>query len=151
MPEFKLTSSAFPAGGEIPGKHTCDGEDVSPALSWEGAPDGTVAFALIVDDPDARGFVHWVLVDVSGSATGSVPEGYSSSPDAAQQGTNDFGRTGWSGPCPPSGSHRYVFTLAALDAPLGIPGAPRAADVQSAMAGHVLDQATLTANYRRGG
>jgi Raf kinase inhibitor-like YbhB/YbcL family protein len=150
MPQFSLTSTSFPAGGEIPGKHTCDGEDVSPSLSWEGAPDDTAAFALIVDDPDARGFVHWVLVDVTGSATGSLPEGYSASPDAAQQGTNDFGRIGWGGPCPPSGSHRYVFTLAALDAQLELPGAPTAADVRAAMGGHVLDEATLSANYRRG-
>jgi Raf kinase inhibitor-like YbhB/YbcL family protein len=151
MPDFTLTSSSFQPGGTIPREHTCDGEDVSPSLSWEGAPDATQAFALIVDDPDARGFVHWVLVDLTGSATGSLPEGYSASPDAAQQGTNDFGRVGWSGPCPPSGSHRYQFTLVALDASLDLPGAPQAADVRAAMAGHVLDEATLSASYQRGG
>lgn len=151
MPELTLTSSSFQADGEIPRRNTCDGEDVSPALAWEGAPDGAQSFVLIVDDPDARGFVHWILLDVGASASGSLPEAYSSSPDAAQQGTNDFGRVGWGGPCPPSGRHRYTFTLTALNAPLALAEAPRADEVREAMAGHVLAEATLNATYQRGG
>jgi Raf kinase inhibitor-like YbhB/YbcL family protein len=151
MPDFTLTSSSFPAGGSIPSRFTCDGEDASPALAWEGAPDGTTSFALVVDDPDARGFVHWLLLDLGGSASGSIPEGYSESPDATVQGTNDFGRVGWGGPCPPSGTHRYVFTLVALDAPLALAGAPRGDEVHGAMDGHELGRATLEGSYRRGG
>jgi Raf kinase inhibitor-like YbhB/YbcL family protein len=151
MPGFTLTSSSFEAGSSIPSRYTCDGEDVSPALAWEGVPDGAASLVLIVDDPDARGFAHWLVLDLTASASGSLPEGWSATPDAAQQGTNDFRRVGWGGPCPPSGSHRYVFTLSALDTPLGLSGAPRAAEVRSAMAGHVLDGATLEATYRRGG
>jgi len=151
MPDFSLASPSFPAGGAIPRRFTCDGEDVSPALAWKGAPPETAEFVLVVDDPDARGFVHWLLVDLTGTASGSIPEGYSSSPDAAQQGTNDFGRVGWGGPCPPSGTHRYVFTLSALGGPVALPGAPRADAVRAAMAGQVLATATLEAAYRRGG
>jgi Raf kinase inhibitor-like YbhB/YbcL family protein len=151
MPEFTLTSSSFEAGGSIPRRYTCDGEDVSPALAWDGVPDDATALVLIVDDPDARGFVHWIVLDLTASASGSIPVGYASGADAAQQGTNDFGRVGWGGPCPPSGAHRYVFTATALDAPLGLAEAPRAAEVRAAMAGHILAQATLEATYERGG
>jgi Raf kinase inhibitor-like YbhB/YbcL family protein len=151
MPDFTLTSSSFPAGGDIPRRFTCDDEDVSPALEWDGAPDDAQAMVLVVDDPDARGFVHWLLLDLTPSASGSVPEAYSSSPDAAQQGTNDFGRIGWGGPCPPSGRHRYTFTLTALDAPLALAEAPRIDDVRQAMGGHVLAEARLEATYQRGG
>jgi Raf kinase inhibitor-like YbhB/YbcL family protein len=151
MPTFELTSTAFSAGGSIPARYSCDGEDVSPPLAWQGAPENTVAFALIVDDPDARGFVHWVVLDLTGSASGSIPEGYSQSPDASQEGTNDFGRVGWGGPCPPSGSHRYDFTLTALDAELALAGAPRADEVKRALANHVVGTATLQGTYQRGG
>jgi hypothetical protein len=145
-----LSSPDFGEGGTVPRRHTCDGEDVSPALGWEGAPDGTLSLALIVDDPDARGFAHWVLFDLAPAATGAVPAGASASPDAPPQGTNDFGRLGYAGPCPPSGSHRYAFVLYALDTRLGLPGAPRAGEVREAMRGHVLAEARLTASYRRG-
>ncbi len=148
---FTLTSPAFHAGGAIPRKYSCDGEDVSPPLQWQGAPANATAFALIVDDPDARGFVHWVAFDLTASASGGLPEAVSASPDAPSQGTNDFGRIGWGGPCPPSGTHRYQFTLYALDGLLGLTGAPRAAQVRRAMEGHILSQATLEATYRRGG
>jgi hypothetical protein len=148
---FHLTSGAFPDGGAIPTRFSCDGEDVSPALAWEGAPGDTASFALLVDDPDARGFVHWVAFDLTGSASGGLAEGVSSSPDAPPQGTNGFGRVGWGGPCPPSGEHRYVFRLLALDEVLGLTGAPRAADVLAATEGHVLAEATLTGTYRRAG
>jgi Raf kinase inhibitor-like YbhB/YbcL family protein len=148
---FALTSTAFRAGGSIPRKYTCDGQDVSPPLEWRGAPEGTSAFALIVDDPDARGFVHWVLFDLTGSATGGLPEALSASPDAPAQGTNDYGRVGWGGPCPPSGAHRYRFTLYALSDTVGLPGAPRAASVRKALEGKVVGQAVLEATYRRSG
>ena len=145
-----LSSPDFGEGGTIPRRYTCDGEDVSPPLSWAGVSDGAVSLALIVDDPDARGFAHWVLFDLAPTATSDVPAGYSASPDAPPQGTNDFGRPGYAGPCPPSGSHRYVFTLYALDTLLSLPGAPRLSEVRQAMRGHVLAEARLTASFRRG-
>ncbi|HYU50153.1 MAG TPA: YbhB/YbcL family Raf kinase inhibitor-like protein [Candidatus Limnocylindria bacterium] len=148
---FHLMSPDVDEGGAIPRRFTCDGEDVSPALEWAGVPDRTAALALIVDDPDARGFVHWIVLDMSGTASGGLSEGMSPSPDAPRQGRNDFGRIGYGGPCPPSGTHRYVFTLYALDAPLSLPGTPGAADVRAAMEGHVLAEAQLTARYTRGG
>jgi Raf kinase inhibitor-like YbhB/YbcL family protein len=146
---FQLTSPAFAAGADIPRKYTCDGEDVSPPLEWSGAPDDAPALALIVDDPDARGWIHWVVLDMDGVQSGGLPEGFSASPDAPPQGTNDFGRLGWGGPCPPSGTHRYRFTLFALDAAIELPGAPKAEDVRAAMDGHVIDQAELIASYTR--
>jgi Raf kinase inhibitor-like YbhB/YbcL family protein len=146
---FALTSPAFAAGAEIPRKYTCDGEDVSPPLEWADAPDDTAAFALIVDDPDARGWIHWVAFGVDGTQTGGLPEGFSSSPDAPPQGTNDFRRLGWGGPCPPSGTHRYRFTLFSLDSPLALSGAPTADEVRAAMEGHVIGQAEVVASYRR--
>jgi Raf kinase inhibitor-like YbhB/YbcL family protein len=149
--DFRLTSSAFQDGGAIPARFTCDGEDASPDLSWEGAPADTAAFALIVDDPDARGFIHWVVFDLGGSASGGLAEGVSSSPDAPPQGTNGFGRVGWGGPCPPSGEHTYVFRLIALDEALGLTGAPSAADVLAATDGHVLAETMLIGTYRRAG
>jgi Raf kinase inhibitor-like YbhB/YbcL family protein len=146
---FQLTSPAFEAGAAIPRKFSCDGEDVSPALEWSGAPDETAAMALIVDDPDARGFTHWLVFDMVGSQTGGLAEGISSSPDAPNQGRNDFNRTGWGGPCPPSGTHRYRFTLYALDDLLGLTGTPTADDVRGAMQGHVLGESELTGTYTR--
>jgi Raf kinase inhibitor-like YbhB/YbcL family protein len=148
---FRLSSTAFADGGEIPSRFTCDGEDVSPDLTWEGAPPETAALALVVDDPDARGWVHWVVFDLTGTSSGGIAEGVSTSPDAPPQGTNDFRRVGWGGPCPPSGEHRYVFRLLALDEPLGLTGAPRAAEVLAAAEGHVVGEAHLTARYRRRG
>ena len=145
---FELTSPAFEADAEIPQKHSCDGEDVSPPLEWAGAPDDTAALALIVDDPDARGFIHWVLADIPGDQTG-LPEGEGDS--IGIPGRNDFGRTGWGGPCPPRGEHRYTFTLHALSAPLQLAGTVDADAVRSALEGKVLDEATLTGVYRRGG
>jgi Raf kinase inhibitor-like YbhB/YbcL family protein len=148
---FRLVSTAFQEGGEIPTRFTCDDEDVSPDLTWEGAPADTGALALIVDDPNARGWVHWVVFDMTGTSSGGLAEGISTSPDAPPQGTNDFGRLGWSGPCPPSGEHRYMFRLLALDGPLGLTGAPRAAEVLAAAEGHVVGEARLAGRYRRRG
>lgn len=146
---FTLTSPSFEAGAEIPRKYTCDGDDVSPALEWADAPDGTAALALIVDDPDARGWIHWVVFDMVGSQTGGLAEGVAASPDAPSQGLNDFRRVGWGGPCPPSGTHRYRFTLYALDELVNLPGTPSAADLRDRMDGHILDEAELTASYTR--
>jgi Raf kinase inhibitor-like YbhB/YbcL family protein len=147
---FRLTSPDFEVGGTIPRRYTCDGDDASPPLAWEGAPDAAVSFALIVHDPDARDFAHWIVFGMTASQTGALPEGVSASPDAPPQGTNDFGRLGWSGPCPPSGVHRYVFTLHALSDVPAIAGAPRVADVRRAIEGLVIDRAVLEAGYGRG-
>jgi Raf kinase inhibitor-like YbhB/YbcL family protein len=146
---FGMISTAFEDGGAIPARFTCDGEDVSPDLSWRGAPDGTASFVLAVIDPDARDFVHWVAYDLTGSASGGLPEGISGSPDAPPQGRNDLGTVGYTGPCPPSGTHHYRFTLYALDRALELAGTPTLPDVQSAMDGHVLAQTTLTGTYSR--
>jgi Raf kinase inhibitor-like YbhB/YbcL family protein len=150
MPPFTLTSSAFAAGGSIPRRFTCDGADVSPALVWNGArrapPPGPGR------RPDARGWVHWLALDLPGAANGSLPEGVSPSAGDPAQGTNDFGRRGWGGPCPPSGTHRYTFTLYALAEPLGLAGAPEGDKVRGALdRATVLDKAVLEATYRRGG
>ena len=157
---FTLTSSAFVEGQAIPKKHAQEpeGENVSPALAWTNAPDGTVSFAMIVDDPDAPSarnprpegpWVHWV-VPVIASTDASLAEGYGNG-DVPDQGTNDSGSVGYAGPLPPKGSgvHRYVFTLYALDATLNVgPGATKA-DVVTAINGHVLATAVLTGTYQR--
>lgn len=151
MSEFTLTSHAFSGGGAIPSKYTCDGQDVSPDLSWSGAATGAApsaaSFALIVDDPDARGFIHWVAFDIPGEQA-SLAESASGG-GRFREGRNDFGRTGWGGPCPPSGTHRYGFELFALDQRLGLEGSPSAADVRRAMTGHVIGSARLMATYTR--
>jgi Raf kinase inhibitor-like YbhB/YbcL family protein len=146
---FTLTSGAFAEGGTIPRRFTCDGENVSPDLSWSGAPAGTKALVLIVLDPDARNFVHWLAYDLAGVPAGGLPIGASTSPGAPAQGTNDFGKRGYGGPCPPSGTHHYRFTLSALDRAVEFTGTPRIHDLLAAMAGHVLAEAALTARYRR--
>ena len=149
MSGLSLASATFADGGAIPARYSCDGADVSPPLAWSGVPGGTRAFALIVDDPDARGFVHWVVFDLPAEQA-SLAEGASGGASFGE-GRNDFGRVGWGGPCPPSGTHRYVFELSALDRPLGLTGSPTATDVRRAMSGHVLGSARLTGTYRRGG
>jgi Raf kinase inhibitor-like YbhB/YbcL family protein len=146
---FRLVSTAFADGAPIPRRFTCDGEDESPDLTWSGAPEATAALALIVDDADARGFVHWVVFDLTGSASGGLTEGLSASPDAPPQGLNDYGRIGWGGPCPPSGTHRYRFRLLALDAVLELAGTPSAEGLLAAADGHVLAEAHLTGTYQR--
>ena len=146
---FSLTSTAFRDGTAIPRRFTCDGENASPDLRWSGAPEATRALTLLLIDPDARDFVHWIVYDMTGTPTGGLPTAVSSSPDAPPQGTNSFGARGYGGPCPPSGEHHYVFTLFALDAPLELNGAPRLGVVQAAMADHVLATTTLTGTYHR--
>jgi Raf kinase inhibitor-like YbhB/YbcL family protein len=153
-----LTSTAFAPGGDIPRRFTCQGEDVSPALAWRGAPEGTRSFALIVDDPDAPDparprmtWVHWVLYDLPASAS-ELPEGARAAdlPAGARQGRNDWKRTGYGGPCPPIGRHRYVHKLYALDALLGDLGEPTKAALERAMDGHVLARAELIGTYQKG-
>ena len=148
---FKLSTSAFEPEGRIPRKYTGEGVDVSPALSWSGAPKGTVEFALICDDPDAPRkdpWVHWVLYKIPADRT-SLAEG---SADSAVEGKNDFGRNGYNGPMPPPGHgvHHYHFKLYALNQPLGItkPGATKA-EVLKAMQGHILGEAELIGTYER--
>ena len=150
---MNLSSPAFSAGESIPKKYTCDGENVSPPLAWSGAPDGTRAFALIADDPDAPGgtWVHWVLFNLPTDTT-SLPEGVA--PDkrlqnGAVHGTSSFGKTGYGGPCPPSGTHRYYFKLYALDSQLSLGNNALATDVEGAMQGHTLAEAQLMGRYKR--
>ena len=152
-----IRSPVFSHGGAIPRKFTCDDEDVSPALEWSGAPAGTKSLALIVDDPDApdpkapkRVYVHWVLYNLPSTAPG-LPEGVSSNqlPRGTRDGTNDWQRTGYGGPCPPIGRHRYFFKLYALDTQLPDLGSATKADVEGAMRGHVLEQAELMGTYER--
>jgi Raf kinase inhibitor-like YbhB/YbcL family protein len=147
---FVLTSAAFGEGDAIPREFSCDGADVSPPLSWTGVPAGTAALVLVVDDPDARDFVHWIVLDLPGE-NGDLPKGVPPTAPSPKQGTNDFGRVGWGGPCPPSGTHRYRFTLTAIGAPLGLDDHPSGDDVRDALArATVLGQSTLMGAYGRG-
>lgn len=151
---FQLTSPAFSSEGNIPRQFTCQGQDVSPELTWKNAPTGTKAFALIVHDPDAPragGFTHWVVYNLPATVHQLTQAYYSKIKALAlgQQGQNDFGKLGYGGPCPPSGTHRYYFYLYALDAELKLqPGASKD-DVESAMKGHVLGKAELMGKYRK--
>lgn len=144
-----ITSAAFADGGPIPTEHSCRGADVSPPLSWSRVPPGAGALVLFVDDPDGRDWVHWSVLDLP-AADGGLPRAVSPSADPPQQGRNDFGRVGYGGPCPPSGTHRYRFTLYALAAPLGLAGHPDGAAVRRALAGApVLAKVTLTGTFGR--
>ena len=147
-----LMSSAFAADSTIPREFTCDGSNVSPPLAWSGVPAGTSALVLLVDDPDAKDFVHWIVLDLPGT-DGDLPKDVAPSAGTPQQGKNDFGKVGWGGPCPPSGTHHYRFTLTALSEKLGLAGQPGGAAVRDALkaAGpKVLGSATLGATYKRG-
>ena len=148
MPDLRVSSSAFTDGGPIPTRHTCDGEDISPPLAWSGAPEGTRFMAIRVTDPDAGNFVHWAAANVAGN---SLTEGASGSATPGVEGSNDFGRTGWGGPCPPSGEHRYVFTVYALPELLDLGPGFGATQLRSAMHGKVLAQGQLMGRYRRAG
>jgi Raf kinase inhibitor-like YbhB/YbcL family protein len=146
--EFALSSEAFGHGDEIPRRHTCDGEDVSPALSWSDPPAGAGALALIVEDPDAPvgTFTHWLGWNIDPLA-GGLGEGES----APAEGLNDFGMGGWSGPCPPPGhgAHRYFFRLYAVDAELDVGFRAGRRQLDQALAGHVLATAELLGSYER--
>ncbi len=146
-----MSSSAFAPGEPIPKVYTCDDKNISPPLAWTEPPSGAKGLALIADDPDAGGFVHWVVYNLPASARG-LPESVPSGPDISgggKQGKNTFGKVGYGGPCPPSGTHHYVFRLYALDAVLNLADGASANDVKAALQGHVLTQAELIGTYTR--
>ena len=150
---MELTSTAFGDGEEIPRAHARDGGDASPPLSWSGAPDGTKAFALVCDDPDApraTPWVHWVLADLPAGATGLPGAKHGASKDGVP-GRNDFGELGYGGPAPPRGhgTHHYHFRVYALDRKLGVSRGVTKDELLRAMTGHVLAEARLTGTYRR--
>ena len=151
--KLQIKSSAFETGGMIPKQYTCDGEDISPPLSWDGVPESTKSLALISDDPDAPmgTWVHWVLYDLPGS-TRELQENFPKDKtlsNGAKQGITDFKKIGYGGPCPPSGVHRYFFKLYALDTKLNLePGATKK-QLEDAMKTHILAQAELMGKYKR--
>lgn len=153
--KLTLSSPSFVEGSAIPVRFTCDGENISPALAWGPAPAGTQTWALIMEDPDAPGGIwsHWVALNIPASInslgenqphTGALPNG-------GQQVMNDFKRPGYGGPCPPSGTHRYVFRLYALDMSLPIGAVVDRKELLDAMKGRILAEASLTATYHRTG
>ncbi|HST08285.1 MAG TPA: YbhB/YbcL family Raf kinase inhibitor-like protein [Gemmatimonadaceae bacterium] len=154
---LQLTSSAFSQGGPIPGKHTCEGEDISPPLAWSGAPPNTKSFALIVDDPDApdpakpqRVYVHWVVYNIPANVN-ALAENVSKKgmPGGSVQGKNDWGKPEFGGPCPPIGRHRYFFKLYALDTELTPLGSATKAALEAAMKGHVVAAGELMGTYEK--
>jgi hypothetical protein len=154
---FAITSAAFAAGGSIPAGYTCEGRDVSPPLAWAGVPAGAKSLALVVDDPDApdpaapkRVWVHWVLYNLPPTAAG-LPEAVAAAdlPAGTREGTNDWNRTGYGGPCPPVGRHRYFFKLFALDVVLPDLGSPTKAALLKAMDGHVLARTEMIGTYQK--
>jgi Raf kinase inhibitor-like YbhB/YbcL family protein len=149
---FTIKSTAFSEGANIPGRHTCDGVNLSPPLSWSGQPAGTKSFALIVDDPDAPGgtFLHWTFFDIAASVQ-ALPEGQPAR-KLGQSGMNDFGKSAYGGPCPPPGrgSHRYFFKLNALDIPsLGLSPGATLTQIEQKIKGHILGTAELLGRYER--
>jgi Raf kinase inhibitor-like YbhB/YbcL family protein len=151
---MELTSTAFREGDTIPKQFTCDGQDISPTLRWSGAPEGTKSFALIGDDPDApRGtWVHWVLFNLPTEAH-ELPEGVPAQkvlPSGAKQGTNDFRKIGYGGPCPPPGKpHRYFFKLYALDRLLELKEGATKQQLLDAMKGHIVAEGQLMGKFGR--
>lgn len=151
--EIKINSTAFKEGGMIPKRYTCDGEDISPPLSWDSVPEGTKSLALICEDPDApRGtWVHWVIFNIPADTRGlneNIPP-QKTLPSGARQGRNGFGRIGYGGPCPPSGTHRYYFKLYALDTVIDLkPGATKA-ELLKVMDGHIIAEGQLMGRYKR--
>jgi hypothetical protein len=154
---FVLSSPAFAPGAEIPGLYTCEGRDLSPALDWSGMPEKVQSLVLIVDDPDAPDpqaprmtWVHWVLYNIPPPTRG-LPEGVAAAqlPAGTREGVNDWKRSGYGGPCPPIGRHRYFHKLYALDIVLPDLGTPTKAQVEKAMAGHVLGHTELVGTYQK--
>lgn len=154
---FSLTSSSFANRGEIPSKYTCEGQDISPALSWSNIPSQTKSLVLIVDDPDAPDpkaprmtWVHWVLYDLPPTSTGLAEAvAQAALPEGTREGLNDWKRSGYGGPCPPIGRHRYFHKLYALDTVLADLGTPTKAELEKAMQGHVLAEAELIGTYEK--
>jgi len=153
MADIELNSSVFSQDGMIPSKYTCDGQNISPQLSWEAVPENTQSIALIADDPDAPSgtFVHWVLFNLP-EETREISENVPREKtlhDGASQGINGFGKIGYGGPCPPSGTHRYYFKIYALDKKLELdPGANKTM-LLDAMQGHILGKGQLMGKYKR--
>jgi Raf kinase inhibitor-like YbhB/YbcL family protein len=154
---ISLSSPVFGPNQNIPSRYTCEGDDVSPPLSWSGVPAGSKSLALIVDDPDAPDpkapkmtWVHWVLYDLPPSATG-LPEGVKNKelPPGTREGVNDWKRTGYGGPCPPIGRHRYFFKLYALDQVLPDLRNPTKSQLENAIKGHILGQGELVGTYEK--
>lgn len=154
---LSINSSAFINGSDLPEEYTCGGSDISPALSWNGVPHNTKALVLIVDDPDAPDpgnprmtWVHWVLYNIPPTA-GGLPKGVLQSEllQATREGFNDWKRTGYSGPCPPIGRHRYFFKLYALDSVLPDLNKPTKAQLEARMVGHIIEQAEIIGTYER--
>lgn len=157
--QLALTSAEFTDRGRIPRRYTCEGEDISPPLSWSGIPEGTKSFALIINDPDAPDpaaprmtWVHWVLYNLPPTVS-DLAEGISSEslPSSTQQGKNDWKRLGYRGPCPPVGRHRYFHKLYALDVMLPELGAVTSGELEEAMQGHILAKAVLVGTYEKEG
>jgi Raf kinase inhibitor-like YbhB/YbcL family protein len=154
---MQLTSPSFENQKSIAKKFTCDGEDISPMLEWSAVPEGTQSFALIVDDPDAPDpanprmtWVHWVLYNIPATVS-SLAEGVKDKdlPPGTLQGLNDWKKTGYGGPCPPIGEHRYFHKLYALDTVLPNLSRPTKAKLEKAMEGHILSKAELIGLYQR--
>jgi Raf kinase inhibitor-like YbhB/YbcL family protein len=154
---MSLNSPAFKQGGQIPSKYTCEGDDVSPPLAWDGVPQGTKSLVLIIDDPDApdpkapqRVWVHWVLYNIPPETKG-LPENASKAglPHGSVVGLSDFEKVEYGGPCPPIGRHRYFHKLYALDITLGLKGATKS-QIEQAMKDHVLANAELIGTYQKG-
>ncbi|MBN1627536.1 MAG: YbhB/YbcL family Raf kinase inhibitor-like protein [Deltaproteobacteria bacterium] len=150
-----LTSPNFNNQGAIPSEHTCEGADISPALAWSNAPDGVKSFVLIVDDPDAPDpenprmtWVHWVLYNIPASVN-KLERGIKKLPEGTMEGLNDSKQTGYSGPCPPIGRHRYFHKLYALDTVLPDLKTPAKAKLEKAMEGHILAKAELVGLYKK--
>lgn len=152
-----ITSTAFSHNGAIPARYTCDGRDISPSLAWSGLLAGAKSLVLIVDDPDAPDpkapkmtWVHWVLYNIPPEAAG-LPEQVTAAqlPAGTREGRNDWGRTGYGGPCPPIGRHRYFHKLHALDIVLPDLGHPTKARLEQAMQGHIMASAELVGTYQR--
>lgn len=151
--KIHIQSNVFGDGEFIPSKYTCDGEDVSPPLSWNSIPPMTKSFVLIADDPDAPvgTWVHWVVYDIPAEAR-FLPESFPPDPefpDGTRQGINDFRHIGYGGPCPPGGTHRYFFKLYALDTKLNLKSGCTKKQVLQAMEGHVLAEGSLMGKYKR--
>ena len=151
---MEMKSMAFRAGGPIPNRHTCEGQNISPQFSWTGVPPGTKSMALILHDPDAPrqdGFTHWVLFNIDPTCH-EIDEDAANAGDMAGpgiQGKNDGGKIGYMGPCPPSGRHRYIARLYALDTILTLNSGALRQDVESAMEGHILGKAALMGTYAK--
>ncbi len=152
---MKLDSPAFSHHASIPPRHTCEGDDLAPPLRWSGVPSEAASLVLIVDDPDAPDpaapkttWVHWLVYDMSPKSNG-IGEGGTPLPAGSKHGLNDWQRTGYGGPCPPIGRHRYFFKLYALDTTLAFAAPPNKAALEQAMQGHVLASAELVGTYAK--